>query len=148
MSHLWDAFFERIAGAGAPPPGWTPPELFGLPCDTRRPRRSPSSTHLAAPATLDMPPLDIGIEDHATGAPLAVRKTGEALDLLQQILSIEVLMANDVIDTAQVPASPLGTGTGALSATGRAAIDGLGDDRSPAEVQRRVAAAMFDAVSA
>jgi histidine ammonia-lyase len=73
-----------------------------------------------------------------------VRLTGEALALLEQILSIEVLMANDVMGTAQTPASPLGTGTGALSATARTAVDGLGDDRSPAEVQRRLAAAMFD----
>ena len=30
MSHLWDAFFEGVAQAGPPPPGWHPPELFGL----------------------------------------------------------------------------------------------------------------------
>ena len=145
MSHLWDLFFERIAGAGVPPPGWTPPELFGL--QLRYPAAATFSAlrHLAAPATLDTPPLDIGVEDHATAAPLTVRLTGEALGLLEQILSIEVLMANDVMSTAQAPASPLGTGTGALSATVRAAVDALGDDRSPAEVQRRVAAAMFAA---
>jgi histidine ammonia-lyase len=144
MSHLWDLFFERIAGAGVPPPGWSPPELFGL--QLRYPAAATFSAlrHLAAPATLDTPPLDIGVEDHATAAPLTVRLTGEALALLEQILSIEVLMANDVMGTAQTPASPLGTGTGALSATARTAVDGLGDDRSPAEVQRRLAAAMFD----
>ena len=143
MSHLWDLFFERIAGAGVPPPGWTPPELFGL--QLRYPAAATFSAlrHLAAPATLDTPPLDIGVEDHATAAPLTVRLTGEALGLLEQILSIEVLMANDVMNTAQTPASPLGAGTGAMSATARAAIDDLSDDRSPAEVQRRVAAAMF-----
>ena len=145
MSHLWDLFFERVAGAGVPPPGWTPPELFGL--QLRYPAAAAFSAlrHLAAPATLDTPPLDIGVEDHATAAPLTIRLTGEALDLLEQVLSIEVLMANDVMSTARAPASPLGTGTGALSATARAAVDGLGDDRSPAEVQRRAAAAMFDA---
>ena len=112
MSHLWDLFFERIAGTGVPPPGWTPPELFGL--QLRYPAAATFSAlrHLAAPATLDTPPLDIGVEDHATAAPLTVRLTGEALDLLEQILSIEALMANDVMDTAQAPASPLGTGTG------------------------------------
>jgi histidine ammonia-lyase len=143
MSHLWDLFFERIAGAGVPPPGWTPPELFGL--QLRYPAAAMFSAlrHLAAPATLDTPPLDIGVEDHATAAPLTVRLTGEALDLLEQILSIEVLMANDVMSSAQAPASPLGTGTGALSGVTRGAIDTLGDDRSPAEVQRRAAAVMF-----
>jgi histidine ammonia-lyase len=144
MSHLWDLFFERIAGSGVPPPGWTPPELFGL--QLRYPAAATFSAlrHLAAPATLDTPPLDIGVEDHATAAPLTVRLAGEALGLLEQILSIEALMANDVMDTAQAPASPLGTGSGPLSATARAAIDAPGGERSSAEVQRRVAAAMFD----
>ena len=143
MSHLWDLFFERIAGAGVPPPGWTPPELFGL--QLRYPAAATFSAlrHLAAPATLDTPPLDIGVEDHATAAPLTIRLTGEALDLLEEILSIEVLMATDVMSTAQVPVSPLGAGTGALSGTARTAVDGLGEDRSPAEVLRRVAAAVF-----
>ena len=143
MSHLWDLFFERIAGAGVPPPGWTPPELFGL--QLRYPAAATFSAlrHLAAPATLDTPPLDIGVEDHATGAPLTIRLTGEALDRLEEILSIEVLMANDVMSTAQLPASPLGSGTAELLGKARGAVDGLDEDRSPAEVQRRVAAAMF-----
>ena len=147
MSHLWDLFFERIAGAGVPPPGWTPPELFGL--QLRYPAAASFSAlrHLAAPATLDTPPLDIGVEDHATAAPLTIRLTGEALDLLEEILSIEVLMANDVMSTAEAPASPLGAGTGPLSGAARAAVDDLGDDRSPAEVQRRVAAVVFDRAS-
>ena len=143
MSHLWDLFFERIAGAGVPPPGWTPPELFGL--QLRYPAAATFSAlrHLAAPATLDTPPLDIGVEDHATGAPLTIGLTGGALDRLEEILSIEVLMANDVMSTAQVPASPLGSGTAELLGKARAAVDGLDEDRSPAAVQRRVAAAVF-----
>jgi hypothetical protein len=39
--------------------------------------------------------------------------------------------------------SPMGAGTGALSGTARTAVDGLDEDRSPAEVQRRVVAAVF-----
>ena len=35
--------------------------------------------------TLDTPPLDIGVEDHATAAPLAVRTTEDALGLLEEI---------------------------------------------------------------
>ena len=144
MSHLWDAFFERIAGAGAPPPGWTPPELFGMPLRYPAAATFAELRQLAAPATLDVPPLDIGVEDHATGAPLAVRTTHDALGLLEEILSIEVLMANDVLDTER-PAPPLGEGTATVSAGARAAIDSLDEDRSTANVQRAVATSLFTA---
>ena len=60
MSHLWDLFFERIAGAGVPPPGWTPPETFGLqrrsrPCGTSR-RLRPSTPRRSTSASKTMPP--------------------------------------------------------------------------------------------
>ena len=149
MSHLWDLFFERLAGGGIPPPGWTPPEMIGL--QLRYPAAASFSAlrHVAAPATLDAPPLDIGVEDHATSAPLTVRVTSDALALLEEILSIEVLMANDLLASAQGPPGAatlaLGAGTGELSAMTRTAIDGLGEDRSPAEAQRTVASALFGA---
>lgn len=76
--------------------------------------------------------------------------TADALALLEEIVSIEVLMANDLLASAQgPPAGPaatalaLGAGTGELSATARSAIAGLGVDRSPADAQRAVASAMF-----
>jgi histidine ammonia-lyase len=48
---------------------------------------------LAGPATLDVPPLDLGVEDHATNAPLAVRRTDEALDVAEDVLAVELLTA-------------------------------------------------------
>ncbi|TME83312.1 MAG: hypothetical protein E6I45_03990 [Chloroflexi bacterium] len=48
---------------------------------------------LAEPATLDVGPLDMGVEDHATNAPESVRRTDEALDALEDILAIELLIA-------------------------------------------------------
>jgi histidine ammonia-lyase len=50
---------------------------------------------LAAPVTLDVPPLDIGVEDHATNAPLAVLRTEDALDRLEDVLAVELLMAHE-----------------------------------------------------
>jgi histidine ammonia-lyase len=142
MSHLWDAFFERAAQAGPPPGSGEPPEAFGL--SLRYPAAATFSElkQLAAPATLDVPPLDIGIEDHATGVPLAVRKTWEALGLLEEILSIEVLMANDVLATDQ-EAPSLGEATAVMAGKARAAAEDLEEPRSPADVQRLVAAALF-----
>jgi histidine ammonia-lyase len=65
---------------------------------------------LAAPATLDVPPLDLGVEDHATGAPLSVRKADEAVNLLGDLLAVEMLLAHDVLATTAPPAT-LGSGT-------------------------------------
>jgi histidine ammonia-lyase len=106
LSHLWDAFFQQLTSG--PPP--TP--LYGL--QLRYPAAALFSElkQLAAPASLDTPPLDLGVEDHATGAPLSVRKTGTALGLLEDLLAIELLLARDVL--AAAPARPvLGAGTGA-----------------------------------
>ncbi|HEV8274293.1 MAG TPA: aromatic amino acid lyase [Streptosporangiaceae bacterium] len=72
----------------------------------------PELKQLAAPASLDTPPLDLGVEDHGTSAPLSVRKTGAALDMLGDIVAIELMLARDVL--AAAPTGPvLGAGTGA-----------------------------------
>ena len=58
--------------------------------------RSAELRQLAAPATLDIGALDLGVEDHATAAPLTVRRTEQALDLLESILLTELLIDRDV----------------------------------------------------
>lgn len=50
---------------------------------------------LAAPVTLGAPPLDRDVEDHATLAPSVVIMTREALQILETILAIEILLATD-----------------------------------------------------
>jgi len=116
MSHLWDAFFSLLASAG-PPPGMGdgPPQLYGL--QLRYPAAAVFSElkQLAAPATLDVAPLDMGVEDHATSAPLSVRKADDAIDLLDGLLAIELLLAGDVLATSPIPPS--------LGAGARAALD-------------------------
>jgi histidine ammonia-lyase len=108
MSHLWDAFMQRMA-AGPPSPD-VMSTLAGV--QLRYPAAAAVSElkQLAVPATLDVPPLDLGVEDHATGAPLSVTKTAAALDLLDDLLAIELLMARDVL-TVSGPLPALGTGT-------------------------------------
>jgi histidine ammonia-lyase len=72
---------------------------------------------LADPASLDIPPVDFSVEDHATGAPLSVRRTELALDRLDDILTVELLMARDLLLAGGVA---VGVGT-------RAALDSLND---------------------
>jgi histidine ammonia-lyase len=109
MSHLWDGFMQQLTGL---PPTAAPFELYGL--QLRYPAAAVFSElkQLAAPATLDTPPLDLGVEDHHTGAPLSVRKTDAALGLLEDILAIELMLARDLLSV--MPTRPvLGTGTDA-----------------------------------
>jgi histidine ammonia-lyase len=146
MSHLWDAFFS--GGPPAPPPEAAgdpsgppvSPAFFGIP------ERYPAAAswaelrRLADPATLDVPALDLGIEDVASNAPASVAATDDALDLVEELLSIEVLMASDVLATR--PSRGLGTGTAALLDRARDAIASLGDHATPVGAQRAVADAI------
>jgi histidine ammonia-lyase len=102
MAHLWEAFFRQMTGL--------PAAAYGV--QLRYPAAAVFAElkQLAAPATLDIPPLDLGVEDHATAAPLTVRKTDAALSLLEDILAIELLLAHDVIAAAATKPM-LGAGT-------------------------------------
>jgi histidine ammonia-lyase len=127
MAHLWDAFFRQMASG--PPPA----VAYGLQLRYPAAALFPELKQLAAPASLDTPPQDQGIEDHGTGAPLSVRKTDTALGLLEDLLAIELLLAHDVLATA--PARPtLGAATGAAFSMVEEAIAAA--DPSPDAVHR------------
>ena len=93
MSHLWNAAFADPS-AVALESGWRNTGL-GLALFTRYAAgtRYAALRGLAEPATLDVGPLDMAVEDHATNAPESVRRTDEALDALEDILAIELLIA-------------------------------------------------------
>jgi len=111
LSHLWDAIFRQMAVAGRPT-GAEPQALFGL--QLRYPAAAAFSEfkQLAAPATLDTPPLDMSVEDHGTAAPLGVRKTERALELLEDLLAVERMLAHDLLSMLS-PELMLGAGTSA-----------------------------------
>jgi histidine ammonia-lyase len=104
LSHLWDAFFRLLAS------GPQPTVAYGLQLRYPAAALFPELKQLAAPASLDTPPLDLGVEDHGTSAPLSVRKTDAALGLLEDLLAIELLLARDLLAAAPAPPA-LGAGT-------------------------------------
>ena len=136
MGQLWDAFFGRIANLGPEPTGGaSAPELFGLSLRYPAAALFAELKQLAAPATLDAPPLDIGIEDHGTSAPLSVRKADNAVGMLEDVLAVELLLARDVLATG--PERPvLGRGTGAALQTAEDALADTDGDHAPAAVHR------------
>jgi len=74
---------------------------------------------LAGPATLDVVPLDLGVEDHATNAPFTIRRTDEILDVLEDVLAVELLTA-----TASIGWQDVRDGLGPRT---RRAVDRLGE---------------------
>jgi histidine ammonia-lyase len=116
--HIWDGIvadpevftpegFEKIAGLG-------PPMVrYAGAAQTAELRT------LAGPASLDVGPLDLGVEDHATNATLVVRLTDQALDLVEDILAVELLTAAATVVTGEESRSLMGPRT-------RSALDLVG----------------------
>ncbi len=110
MSHLWG--LVMASGDAVTPAG-----MRGILDRTRGPLlRYAAATRyaelraMAGPVTLDVPPLDLGVEDHATNAPEAVRCTDDALDILEQILMAELLLARAALVLAdRQPGVGIGT---------------------------------------
>ncbi|MHB8869959.1 MAG: aromatic amino acid ammonia-lyase [Thermoleophilia bacterium] len=136
MSHLWDAFFASAPDTVTWQPGGTE-EYFGLWLRYAAAAQLAELRLLAGPATLDVPPLDMEIEDHATNAPLTVRTTASAIDLLESLLSIELLLARDVISLSRSWLT-LGTGTERMLRTLDAVLSERREDRSPAAIHDAV----------
>lgn len=89
--------------------------------------------HLAAPVTLECPPLDLDVEDHATLAPLTVMLTRRAVRHLENILAIEVLLSSSTLDS-QGALPRLGVGTRAAYDTVRGALAKADRPRSAAAI--------------
>lgn len=87
---------------------------------------------VADPATLDLPSLDVGIEDHATSAPLTIERTERALDLLDDLLAVELLSARALLRMIDDPERRAGTGTGTVLRSIEAKLAEL-DPTAPSE---------------
>jgi histidine ammonia-lyase len=83
---------------------------------------------LAMPVSLDALPLALGIEDHASQAPLAARRLSQLLDALARIIACELAAAAQALDL-RAP-RPRGAGAAAQHARVRAHVAHLEDDRS------------------
>jgi histidine ammonia-lyase len=144
LGHLWEAFFAAMP-ADSPPSDAPPPDLPGMHLRYPAAAAYAELRQLAAPVSLDVGVLDLGVEDHSTAAPLSVRRADEALDLLTDILTIELLLAADILDLR--PELPrLGEGTGALYRSARGAVAALAE-RSPDAVHGAVRAALSSAAA-
>lgn len=137
MSHLWDATFKSMQGPPDPDRAY-----YGIKLRYPVAARYIELRQLAAPATLDVPILDIGVEDHATGAPLSVSQTDMAVRILEEILTGEVLLVRDLLSASPNAEVQLGSGTGGVVNEVETAIRGLGAGAHPAEVHAAIREAL------
>jgi histidine ammonia-lyase len=102
---------------------------------------------LAAPATLDIPALDQGVEDHATNAPASVDQVNAALDRLDDLLAIELILARGAIARAGREGG-LGHGVAAALDELDAVVESVGKGASSEGIQRAVVAALHNRIGA
>ena len=109
MNHLWSTVFAQPLVLEAASGAWATGLQSGLLLRYAAATRYAALRGMAQPATLDIGTLDLAVEDHATNAPETVRRTEEALDALEDILAVELLMARGIL---QAPGSHGGLGRG------------------------------------
>lgn len=97
--------------------------------------------HAAAPATLaSVLNRDEGVEDAATGAPLATGRLSSLLDRFRFLIALELVVAAQAVDLAGVDS--LGAGTGPLHAAVRELVEPLVAERPLGEDVERVAGSL------
>ena len=90
MNHLWASVAERVLRRGR---HGAPRRRGRRPVALRRCRARVRAPARREPRVARRRLLDLGVEDHATNAPVAAALTARALDLLEEILTIELEMA-------------------------------------------------------
>jgi histidine ammonia-lyase len=112
MNHLWPTLIERI-DMTSPEAMLAATELGGPLLRYAAATRAAELREMAGPVTLDIAPLDLGVEDHSTNAVSAARRSDEALDRLEDVLTVELILAWQVLVTGSVS---LATGLGTKAA--------------------------------
>ena len=116
MNHLWPALLNRVDITN-PAVMLAASEQGGPLLRYAASARAAELREIAGPSTLDIGPLDLGVEDHATNAVGAAHRTHQALNRLLDVLAVEAIMAWQVLRTES---GTLATGLGT-----RPAIDAL-----------------------
>ncbi len=142
LGHLWTAVWASLETVDAEELERIGRDALGAVVRYAAATRAATLRGLAGPASLDIGPLDQSVEDHATNAPETAARTDEALDALEDILAIELLMAAGIIRRGSL-ASSLGRGTGAAFSRIDRLIDDAAD-RSSAEIVAEVRAWLGD----
>lgn len=145
MGHLWDAAVSSLGdmspAEGDSPPEEPPPLFAGLALRYPAAVRYTRLRQLAQPVTLDVPPLDLSVEDHATNASEALWITRRSVGIVTELLTIEALIAFARLSTAPAK-GPLGEGTGNLVDVIAGELDAMPSGTPPHVTRERVGGAI------
>ncbi len=97
--------------------------------------------HNALPAPMELRWAADGVEDDLTNTPLAGRKAAESLRRLRLILAVELMIAAQAVDLAEV--TRLGAGTAAAQRAVRALVPPLDEDRPLGQDAERLERALL-----
>ena len=114
MNHLWKATYEESPSANRSVWGSTA-GMRGTSLRYSGAAAAAALRQLTNPASLDVGPLDLGIEDHATGAPISIARTETSLERLRDVLAVELLMARDLLVVRSKKTRPGAGATAILS---------------------------------
>lgn len=135
--HLWDTLVSDPEAMT--PSGFETLTAYGSPLlRYSGAARAAELRLLADPATLDVGPLDLGVEDHSTSAPLAVRRTDEALDVVEDLLAIELMTACASLGRRAGSREQMGPRTRAVFDLVAAALAELGSGAASDRAHRKV----------
>lgn len=140
---LWDAAVSSLGvavGGGDNGPSLRdgiPPSLAGLALRYPAAARYTRLRQIAQPVTLDVPSLDLNVEDHATNAAEVLWTIEEVVDMLTEILVVEILISFGRL-SLEDSGQQLGAGSErAIHLVGRV-LDSLPAGTLPDETHRRV----------
>lgn len=148
MGHMWDAAVTSLGmsaegppgAGGAPPTGGFPPVFAGLGLRYPAAARYTRLRQLANPVTLDVPTLDLGIEDHAPNTAETMTAGEEAVDIVEELLVIELLIA--MVLLGPDGAHDVGSGTAQVLAVVGEELGRLPPGALPDAVHGRVTAVL------
>jgi histidine ammonia-lyase len=146
MGHLWDAAVTSLGtsvlSTAAPTlAAGAPTALAGLGLRYPAAARYTRLRRLAEPVSLDVPTLDLNVEDHSSNLAEALVATEEAIGVVEELLVTELLIATVLLGSPTSSGS-LGRGTERLVAAVSEELDAVPPAALPDEVHRRVAAGL------
>jgi histidine ammonia-lyase len=150
MGHVWDAAVTSMGIEGPPAAGASPtragppPVLAGLGLRYPAAARYTRLRQLANPVSLDVPTLDLGVEDHAPNTAVAMSASEEAVAIVEELLVTELLIAMVLLgpDAAQ----GVGAGTAQVLGIVGEELERLPAGALPDAVHARVAAVLRESL--
>lgn len=141
MGHSWDRAVTRVGTpTSGPPGGGVPSILAGLGLRYPGAGRYTRLRQLAQPVTLDVPTLDLGVEDHSTNLPAALTMVEEAMGIVEELLVAELLTAVALLGLDGGLGEGLGRETGPILRTVAGLLDDLPRGSSPGDAHEEITA--------